>query len=65
MRNKQIGLNSLKKNTGEGASSKAADKVVTEIKNAGGQAVANYDSVTDGEKIIKTAVGNIEFERLK
>jgi len=42
--------------TGDGKSSSAADKVVSEIKEAGGQAVANYDSVEDGDKIIKTAV---------
>eukprot|EP01089_Gocevia_fonbrunei_P001277 TRINITY_DN11189_c0_g1_i1.p1 TRINITY_DN11189_c0_g1~~TRINITY_DN11189_c0_g1_i1.p1 ORF type:complete len:304 (+),score=94.33 TRINITY_DN11189_c0_g1_i1:81-992(+) len=41
---------------GEGQSAKAADIVVEEIKKAGGQAVANYDSVTDGDKIIDTAV---------
>jgi NAD(P)-dependent dehydrogenase (short-subunit alcohol dehydrogenase family) len=41
---------------GQGSSSKAADLVVEEIKSKGGVAVANYDSVEFGEKIIKTAV---------
>lgn len=41
---------------GEGASTKAADVVVDEIRKAGGQAVANYDSVEKGELIVKTAI---------
>ncbi len=42
--------------SGEGKSSSAADKVVEEIKAAGGEAVANYDSVEDGDKIVETAM---------
>lgn len=41
---------------GEGASAKAADVVVNEIKAAGGKAVANYDSVENGDRIIDTAI---------
>lgn len=41
---------------GEGGNSKAADVVVDEIKKAGGVAVANYDSVEFGDKIVKTAL---------
>jgi multifunctional beta-oxidation protein len=41
---------------GEGKSTKAADVVVDEIKSAGGKAVANYDSVENGDKIIETAI---------
>jgi len=41
---------------GAGASSSAADDVVNAIKAAGGEAVANYDSCVDGEKIIQTAI---------
>ena len=42
--------------TGQGKSSAAADKVVAEIQAMGSQAVANYDSVEDGDKIIQTAL---------
>ncbi len=44
---------------GSGAGSAMADQVVDEIKAAGGEAVANYESVTSvegGEKILKTAL---------
>ena len=44
---------------GTGAGSAMADHVVTEIKEAGGRAVANYDSVAEpegAENIIKTAL---------
>ena len=45
--------------SGEGGNSSAADKVVAEIKAAGGEAVANYDSVATregGAAIIQTAL---------
>ncbi|XP_030624245.1 peroxisomal multifunctional enzyme type 2 isoform X2 [Chanos chanos] len=41
---------------GGGKSTSAADKVVEEIKAKGGKAVANYDSVENGEKLIQTAL---------
>ncbi|PLW81456.1 serine/threonine protein kinase [Kineobactrum sediminis] len=45
---------------GDGKSSEAADKVVEEIIQAGGEAVASYDSVEDGEAIIRTALDNFD-----
>lgn len=47
---------------GQGADGKVADKVVAEIKAAGGKAAANYNSVTEGEKIVETAIK--EFGRI-
>src|SRR3954465_3068249 len=44
---------------GEGGSHTAAQKVVDEVKAAGGEAVANYDSVATpegGQSIVKTAI---------
>ena len=50
---------------GEGADSRPADEVVAEIVAAGGEAVANYDSVATmegGERIVQTALDS--FGRL-
>jgi len=44
--------------TGTAGSASPAQKVVDEIVKAGGKAVANYDSVEEGEKIIKAAIDN-------
>lgn len=41
---------------GEGADTAAADGIVTIIREAGGTAVANYDSVEDGRKIVQAAL---------
>lgn len=41
---------------GEGANASAADRVVAEIREAGGTAVANHDSVTDGDKVVQNAL---------
>ncbi|XP_061392370.1 peroxisomal multifunctional enzyme type 2 [Musca vetustissima] len=41
---------------GEGASTRAADVVVNEIKAKGGEAVADYNSVVDGDKVVETAI---------
>ncbi|PWA09207.1 3-hydroxyacyl-CoA dehydrogenase [Pueribacillus theae] len=44
---------------GEGSDAKVADEVVNEIKEAGGEAVANYDSVAEfenAEKMVKQAI---------
>ncbi|SMR53045.1 unnamed protein product [Zymoseptoria tritici ST99CH_1E4] len=39
-----------------GGSTTMAEQVVQEIKKAGGSAVANYDDVVNGDRIIKTAI---------
>lgn len=41
---------------GEGAGTSAADRVVEEITAAGGEAVASYDSVEHGERIVQAAL---------
>ena len=44
--------------SGEGSDATVADGVVAEIQAAGGEAVANPDSVTDGDKIVQCALDN-------
>ncbi len=39
---------------GEGASTRAADLVVEEIRKAGGEAVPNYDSAENGRALVAT-----------
>ncbi|KAJ3525722.1 hypothetical protein NM208_g11519 [Fusarium decemcellulare] len=47
---------------GQGNSTRAADEVVREIIDEGGHAVANYDSVEQGDRIIDAALN--EFGRV-
>ena len=43
---------------GEGHSTTPAQTVVDEIVAAGGEAIANYDSVLDGDRIVQCALDN-------
>jgi len=42
--------------SGDGSSSSLADATVDAIKQLGGEAIANYDSVVEGGKIVQTAI---------
>ena len=56
-RGAKVVINDLGGSTrGEGQDTSAADKVVAEIVAAGGEAVADYNSVVDGSKIVETAI---------
>lgn len=42
--------------TGDGRSEAPADRVVTEIRAAGGEAIANHASVEDGQRVVEAAL---------
>merc|ERR1712032_1209586 len=42
--------------SGDGASNRPAIKVCEEIESVGGEAIPNFDSVVDGDKVIQTAI---------
>eukprot|EP00938_MAST-03A_sp_MAST-3A-sp1_P000501 g501.t1 len=55
-RGAKVVVNDLGGSTDGTGKSRIADTVVNEIKAMGGEAVANYDSVVEGEKLVKTAM---------